>query len=278
MKGLTEYLIDINIKDNFDSITEGIKIDKRNKLVKLTMDHNKGVSFDVVSNPVISKFKSLSGKTYDCISIFKRSPIDDKEFDRDLDGNPFIHALKKKKGWKFDITEREIKTYLMKFVRICDKLNPNDFDTILCVPSSSKLNKQFMSSLADILNIDNSLIDRFYKISLDEIYDDDYIDREQLKKDFGDSWEKQFDRMDEAIMKMQGDDFVAKDFPKDLLKYVKYIGARSGYRDLIDNKNIIIIDDIVSSGTTLSNCIDAIEKMFVPKSITIVTLLSKKIR
>lgn len=276
MKSLREYIREANIKDEPDTIVEGIDIDKRNKTVKLTMNHDKGVDFDIVNNPVISKFKSLSGKSYDCISIFKRTSISNSKYETDLDGNPFIYALKEKRGWTFDISKKEIKEYLMKFVRICDKSNPNEFDTILCVPSSSELNKRFMESFADILKIKNSLIDRFYKISLDEIYDYDYIDREQLKKDFGDQWEQKFDEIDEALLKMKGDYFEAKSFPKHLLKYIHYIDARSGYRDLIDNKNIIIIDDIMSTGVTLSNCVDAIEKMFIPKSITIVTLLSRK--
>ena len=43
----------------------------------------------------------------------------------------------------------------------------------------------------------------------------------------------------------------------------------------IDDKDILLLDDTISSGETVSQCINGILSNFIPKSITIITLLSK---
>ena len=42
------------------------------------------------------------------------------------------------------------------------------------------------------------------------------------------------------------------------------------------NKPVLILDDIIASGTTLSFCAQNVLDTYSPKSVTIVTLLSKK--
>ncbi|MCH5167873.1 MAG: phosphoribosyltransferase [Erysipelotrichales bacterium] len=44
----------------------------------------------------------------------------------------------------------------------------------------------------------------------------------------------------------------------------------------INDKNVIVLDDIFSNGTTVSQAIEAIKQNYEPKSMTVVTLLSKK--
>ena len=46
-------------------------------------------------------------------------------------------------------------------------------------------------------------------------------------------------------------------------------------KNYIDDKNILLLDDTISSGETVSQCINRILSNFIPKSITIITLLSK---
>ena len=68
---------------------------------------------------------------------------------------------------------------------------------------------------------------------------------------------------------------------KDLRKYIKkiyndnWIGVELDVADKINNKNILILDDTISSGQTISLFTERIMDMYDPKKITIITLFSK---
>ena len=46
------------------------------------------------------------------------------------------------------------------------------------------------------------------------------------------------------------------------------------YRNVINNKDVLVFDDTVASGKTLSDSANAIREQFDPKSITFLTLFS----
>ena len=46
------------------------------------------------------------------------------------------------------------------------------------------------------------------------------------------------------------------------------------YDDVINGKNVLIFDDTVTTGKTISDSGEAICSMFIPKSITFITLFS----
>lgn len=48
------------------------------------------------------------------------------------------------------------------------------------------------------------------------------------------------------------------------------------YRNAINGKNVLVLDDTVESGKTLSDSAEAIRSMFDPLSITFLTLFSPK--
>ena len=77
---------------------------------------------------------------------------------------------------------------------------------------------------------------------------------------------------------MKSDYFEAKAFKNDkpLLKYIKYIlpGDSENIRDKIDGKNVLILDDTISLYSTISQCVKNIDDTFLPKSLTVITLLS----
>ena len=82
------------------------------------------------------------------------------------------------------------------------------------------------------------------------------------------------------ISNMKGDYFEAKMMRKDLLKYISYITYNededTNIRENIDGKDVLVLDDIISSGESVSQAVDAIKDSFIPKSVTVITLLSKK--
>jgi pyrimidine operon attenuation protein/uracil phosphoribosyltransferase len=251
-------------------IVEGININPNEKTVSLTDEHDKGVDFSLVNNPVYDKYKD-----YDVISIFKRSKLVDNT-NTLRDGNPFIYALKGKKGWKFNITNEEIFRYIKRFLEICKKIN-NTYDTIVITPSSTNINERFMRVISNQVKAENVIKEFLVKIKKEEIIDDNLIDKEQITKDYPNNYNEVITKISRSFRRMEGADFEAKHMDKKYLKYVKYIGVNNdlNIRHMIDGKDILVLDDTISSGTTVSQCIDGITSNFTPKSITIITLLSQ---
>lgn len=274
MKSLQEMLKESFKKsytNDFDNyIVEGLNIDVDNKTVSLTDAHNSGIDFSLVNNPVYDKHNG-----YDVISIFKRTSLTDIN-NTQRDGNPFIYALKKKNGWKFNITSEEINKYIRRFLNICKKIS-NKYDTIIITPSASDLNEKFMKAISRQVDANNIINEYFVKLSKEEIIDDDLIDIERIRKDYGNSFNKVMSEIHRSFRRMKGKTFEAKYVKKEYLKYIKYIETNGDddIRKYIDDKNILLLDDTISSGETVSQCINGILSNFMPKSITIITLLSK---
>lgn len=274
MKSLQEMLKESFKKsytNDFDNyIVEGLNIDVDNKTVSLTDKHNSGIDFSLVNNPVYDKHNR-----YDVISIFKRTPLTDINNTR-IDGNPFIYALKKKNGWKFNITSEEINKYIRRFLNICKKIK-NTYDTIIITPSASDINEKFMNVISKQVNADKIINEYFVKLTKEEIIDDDLIDIERIRNDYGNSFNKVMSEIHRSFRRMKGETFEAKYVKREYLKYIKYIETNGddNIRKYIDNKDILLLDDTISSGETVSQCINGILSNFIPKSITIITLLSK---
>ena len=221
-------------------------------------------------------------KDFDVISIFKRSKlVDDTNTERD--GNPFIYALKEKKGWTFDITNDEIFRYIKRFLEICKKINNtkyqfnlyetpllnkisgnNTYDTIVITPSSTNINERFMKVISKQVQAENIVREFLVKIKKEEIIDDNLIDKEQITKDYPNNYNEVITKISRSFRRMEGADFEAKHLDKKYLKYVKYIGVNNdlNIRPMIDGKDILVLDDTISSGTTVSQCIDGITSNF----------------
>lgn len=258
----------INEFDNY--IIEGLNINPISKTVSLTDSHNKGIDFSLVNNPVYDKYKQ-----YDVISVFKRTELYDID-NRQRDGNPFIYALKNKNGWKFNITNEEIYKYIKRFLEICHKIK-STYDTIIITPSISNINERFMKVISKQVKSKNIINEFFTKTTIEEIVDDDLIDKYQIQKDYPKDFNKVIFEIHRSFRRMKGKFFEAKYVDKKYLKYIKYISLNNdeNLRQYIDNKNILLLDDTISSGETISQYIDGILSNFMPKSITIITLLSK---
>jgi hypothetical protein len=258
----------INEFDNY--IVEGLNINPISKTVSLTDSHNKGIDFSLINNPVYDNYKQ-----YDVISIFKRTELYDID-NRQRDGNPFIYALKNKNGWKFNITNKEIYKYIKRFLEICHKIK-STYDTIIITPSTSDINERFMKVISKQVKSKNIINEFFTKTTIEEIVDDDLIDKYQIQKDYPNDFNKVIFEIHRSFRRMKGKFFEAKYVDKKYLKYIKYISLNNdeNLRQYIDNKNILLLDDTISSGETISQCINGILSNFMPKSITIITLLSK---
>lgn len=249
-----------NIDIQFSRLIEGVDIDVINKIVKFNDNHEENVDTSIFINPTEYKLKDT-----DIISIFKRKENTDK-----TDGNPLIHALKGNYGWKID--DKSIIELFKQFIKISKKIKDN-YDTIICVQSSSTLNTKFLYRLNRVIKSKNQITDIFNKISASEILEK-YVDTPNMS-------EKDAKVIINSLRKMIEKDnyFTYKEIPTNLRKYIcnsctiygndilKYAGA-------INDKNILILDDTISSGETISDNVKAIRDTFNPASITVVTLFS----
>lgn len=258
MGNFIEYLREL---DSY--IVEGIDIDYKNKKVKFNDTHDENVNTSVNLNPTYSKIKGI-----DVISIFKR--IKNKE---STDGSPLIHALKGNYGWSID--DESILKLFKNFIKISKKIKP-EYDTIISIYSSSDLNNKFLYRLNNIIKCQNKINDLFTKLTVTDIYEDGFDNNVFMGKNEGD-WEL-FDRSLQK-MKAKGDYFTYKELPTNLRKYIKKSSKIINndiltYSDMINGKDILILDDTISSGKSISDNIEVINSTFTPKSITVVTLFS----
>lgn len=242
----------------YDYIGEGIDIDYSNKKVTINLNHENGIDTSIDNNPLISKVNG-----YDVISIFTR-----KKYQRS-DGNPLLYALKGISDWKID--KFDINLLLKNLIRISERIDPV-YDTIVKIPSSNELNNIFMDRLNKIIKCDNSIYASLSKLDPDIVWMDG-VDFEKMTKEEIEILEKDFMKMDDV--------FSFKFISTNLRKYIKKIYNQNWIHDQLDvadkinNKNVLILDDTISTGSTISLFTKEILNMYVPDKVTIITLFSK---
>lgn len=277
-----QMLFEMFMHDNENVMYEGLVVNNKNRTISLTDEHNKGIDLSLENSPIEYKLNGI-----DVISIFKRTPL--KAYEKDVDGNPFIYALKGERNWKFDMSETDVIKYMKRFLQVCSKIK-NRYDTIITVPSQSWINKRFMDVIAEQVKAKYKITDYFDKCDIDVAYNS--IDEEEIRKyakminprnpeaeiiSIWNKLERCFGRMEKEHKKF----FTAKLVDKDLLRFIKNpistktsnVGECAEY---FNDKDVLILDDILASGTTLSFCAQNILDTYSPKSVTAITLLSKK--
>ncbi len=260
-----------DLADSIDFILEGIDeyVDKNNKIVKLTDAHEYGINTSLINNPVY--WKTTTG--HQGISIFERT---NKKRGRG-DGNPLVYAIKGIKGWKLDISSLDIKKYLRRFLQICNKIK-GSYDTIIVTPSTNNLNNRFMEVLSKQIKSKYNINNIFKKAEAEEAQYSVYLN--DIIKDHGEIRGREIkDVIDEAFEGM-GFYYTAKNIPPEYRKYITKsieMGISDDMNEKIEDKDIVILDDTVASGTTLSTSINTLLGSFNPKSITVITLFSPKL-
>ena len=244
--------------ENYDYIIEGIDIDYINKKVSINLNHENGLDTSIDFNPTLYKIGDI-----DVVSIFKR-----KKYLKS-DGNPLLYALKGLNDWRLE--NFDVKLLLKQFIRISEKIDPV-YDTIIKVPSSNDLNNIFMDRLNKILKCSNEIEFGLHKLDAEVVWDNG-VDFTNMSKNESDNMTSSFERMSVC--------FSFKYIPTNLRKYIKkiykdnWIGDELDVADKINGKNVLILDDTISSGTTISLFTNDIIEMYDPKKITVITLFSK---
>lgn len=258
-------------------LKEGIDIDKDNLTVGFNPSHQNYINTNDPWNP-IPIYNIVDGKKV--ISIFERKCSDDGS-----DGNPLIYALKGKK-WKFKNPHFDIMSLLRRFVAVTKELK-EEYDLIITTPSSNKLNTELLYKVERLIPHSDSFENFFVKYTADEVYksfiDDEWLERTYSNKKYR---KKIHSMIYRAICQMNlptskgGNDgifsykFIKPTILRQAILQSMSVSEEFTEADRINGKNVLIIDDTVTSGKTLSDSAKAILQTYDPKSITFLTLFS----
>lgn len=214
---------------------------------------------------------------YTVYSIFQRQKTEDDS----TDANPILNALKQKKGWEFANAKKDLMKLLRNFVAAV-KLLPK-YDTIIMTPSNNDLNKIVFSYLIRLIPHANSYENFFEKYTAEDVYNN-LIDDAYINKHF-ENPQKVYNSIDEAFGNMMKNNngifsyrcLLKTPYREAIIQSMKVnLGVDNdlNYDEAINGKNVLIFDDTVTTGKTISDSGRAIYEMFAPNTLTYVTLFS----
>ena len=157
------------------------------------------------------------------------------------------------------------------------------YNTIITCPSSNELNTQFLHRLNKIIKSKSQITDYLHKLTATEVYED-FVNWGQIDIDYKEKSNKIKETLTKFLNKMHkaNDGYFSYKFIKDvnLRKYITktiYSDNETSieYAPYINDKRILILDDTIASGKTISGVCEEIFEMFTPKSATVITLFSK---
>lgn len=255
-----------------DFLYEGIEIDPVSKTISLKPKFNSHSEMTFLLKPHLVFSEPSFGKVY---SLFKRDALQEGSAE-----NCFVQALKNENGWKFRAkTDRD--DLIRRIIRSRRKLS-SDFDTLVMISSEDLLNNDIFESVRKVTKYENFIKDAFFKMEASEIYYR-YYDFDKPKEDINDDFT--FSRIDHHIYRdlldmMRGNNvFTYKKTGPTTREYLeKYMRIPNEIdfkaRHEINDKRVLVLDDTVSSGKTLSEYAFALNATFCPSSITFLTVFS----
>lgn len=274
METLTEENIRGLIREEIKKILcEGIDIPNR-RTVSVNNSHQNFVDTNDYYHPYLFTDKQRGYKT---VSIFQRKSTIDK-----IDSNPLLNALKQRKGWKFNDAKEDLHKLLKNFVSAA-KLLPK-YDTIIMTPSNNQLNRIVFGYLIRLIKHNYHIEDFFQKMTANDVYncmiDDNYIDN-----NFSEIADKVRDDIDDAFSEMERKNngifsykYLQRAAYREIIiqsmKIKDYPHCELNYANEINGKDVLVFDDTITTGKTISDSGNAIKEMFSPKSITYITLFS----
>lgn len=299
-----QYKLIKHLNEGFDLIYDP-KYGK-NTLVRITDLHKDGLDISLENNPTCYKKSfNINGKniSFPIISIFKRKKyLNDKN--QEIDGNPVIYALKKEKGYSFD-TSYSKKLLLDRFKTIleCVFKNSGNNATVLMpqknnitrlngvlVPSYNELNTYIQKAIEEV-NPNITFIPKLLrKLNVDEISEicfppGSYFHRylqDKLHYTEEES-EDAYDTLYDILQTMPNGKY-KKHLVKDkdirnavgITMEVSSEWMSAAYKENISGKDILLVDDTITYGQTIEEVLNILYDTYTPKSVTILTMFSKK--
>ena len=236
-------------------LLEGIDINPITRTVSFTDEHEHYVDTSLNNNPTVDM------RT---ISIFKRKPS--ASGDNISDGNPLVYALKDLNGWR--ISDMDRSKILKRVELILDKLT-NSFDIIILAPSTNSLVEVFGGVIKKRFPNATVLNRCLVKRTKEEVYEamspwvefsEDEIEEINIAFDSMEHW------------------FEAKKLKKSILNEIdiNIVKYNPLFKDgsIISNSNVLIVDDVISTGISMGSCARVISENYSPNSITNLVMFS----
>lgn len=191
------------------------------------------------------------------------------------DGNPLIYALKGINGYHIDESQKTILSNLIiRMVPLC--FQPEDFDCIVSVPSSSTVSPSLSQCASRLLGIEMLGAEILGKISNAEAYEMLLGRRAAFansrdKREFNDLYER-------LRLLPPGGSFKLKDVSvrlRSIFQPIKIMDPSIGY---VSGKRVLIVDDVLATGQSLISAAAAITSLGAKGTAGMVLLgtLSKK--
>lgn len=284
MKSLKKYMnnsrmdkiINEAVAQSIDSvINEGIDFDPHTKTVSYNPSHEENVDTSIEHNPTMDGDIVPNVQVW---SIFKRK--------RGLrgDGNPLVYALKGEDGWTFrdesdrNAIEKQFDAIATKFATMYP------IGVTILMPSGSELNMRIANVVMSKSRNAELIKGVICKLTTEEV-DDIVLDfnskfREFYKDEFNSKYYelgRYLDLMDKERNGYFSRHLIKNNQMRDVLdSTLKLSDDRfAEFANKINGQDILIIDDTISRGQSIKEACQIMLESYAPKSITVLTLLSK---
>lgn len=173
----------------------------------------------------------------------------------------------------------DVMCFLERFVAKTKELQ-GEFDVIIITPSSNKLNGEISKIVSGLIRHSDEIECYFTKLEANDVYEywlyTNWFDKHP---------EVQHSTLLQAIISMNKYNngvfsykFIKpielRNAIKNSMKVSNVIADYLSMGDYINGKNVLVIDDTIASGKTISDSANAILEMYEPQSITFLTLFS----
>lgn len=264
------------VRNEIDKLlNEGVDFDYHRQIVSYNPHHQLNVDTSIEHNPTVDT-TLIDG--VDVWSIFRRKN------GIKGDGNPLIHAMKGE-GWKFR-SRKDQEAIYNQFDRIADKfVEKYPVGVTIIVPSGNTLNHYIANVVMSKSKNSHLINDVVCKLTVDDVdamvMDKKSYFRKVYQENFNYAYTKLWKYL--SLMETERNGFFSRHFVRDgqmrdaLDKTFKISNdVCADDANLINSQDVLIIDDTISRGQTIREICNIINDTFVPKSITVLTLFSKK--
>lgn len=257
------------------TIFEGIDFDNDELTVSYNPSHEENVDTSIENNPT-NDTEIVPG--VNVWSIFKRK--------RGLygDGNPLIYALKGEKGWHFKSDEDRI-AIEKQFDAIATKFSTlYPIGVTVIIPSGNELNLHIAYVIKSKSPNAKIIEGAICKLTTEEVNDIVLDKNSEFRKHYGTEFNAAYKRLSMYLedMDAQRNGAFSRHLIKDnemrnVLNFTLKVSTDkyASYANDINDKDILIVDDTISRGQSIQEACKIMMESYSPKSITVLTLLSK---
>ena len=256
-------------------INEGIDFDPQTKTVSYNPSHEENIDTSIEHNPTKDGDIVPNIQVW---SIFKRK--------RGLrgDGNPLVYALKGEGGWTFRdesdriAIENQFNAIAAKFATMYP------IGVTILMPSGSELNKHIAKVVMSKSKNAELIEEIICKLTTQEVEEIVLDFNSKFRKFYKDDFNSKYyelgrylDLMDEERNGYFSRHLIKNDQMRDVLDTTLKLSNDkfAEFANKINGQDILIIDDTISRGQTIKEACNIMMESYAPKSITVLTLLSK---